>query len=132
MISAAFKLLIASLTAAPLLFSASAVAWQMPLAADGPNLTIDQVRGAYLYPGYEVEPALSWDWTSPPVTSFQVHDLATGRVLMVLVYSDAAAAKTEQRQALANEADPTVGDPHLVAGFGRSVLTGNVDRKSVV
>ena len=74
-----------------------------------------------------------WDWTSPPVSSLQVHDVANGRVLMVLVYPNAAVAQTARLQALRSEqaqnsGTPIAGDrgPHLVMGYGESVWLGNV------
>ena len=68
----------------------TALAQELPLT--GPVMAVDQARGAFSTAGYQVDQTLTWDWTSPPVSTFQVHDLASGRVLMVLVYPTAAAA----------------------------------------
>jgi hypothetical protein len=116
------------------LVAGSALAQEAPPAARVLNrvLNIEQARGAFSAAGYQVDQALNWEWTSPPVSTFQVHDLANGRVLMVMVYPDAAGAQTGWRQALAREPQQSpagvvaASDPHLIAGYGKSVWSGNV------
>src|SRR5205085_12138891 len=69
--------------------------------------------------GYQVDPAYEWEWTSPPVTSFQVHDPVGDRIVMVLVYpSNSAAALARQ--------DASAQREHLVIGYGPSSWNGNV------
>jgi len=92
----------------------------------GPALTVDDVRDAFAGAGYQVDQAHAWDWTSPPVTTFQVRGLADDRVLMVLVYPDAAAAQTVRQQAQALDPDRSDANPHLVPGYGQSVWNANV------
>jgi hypothetical protein len=98
----------------------------------GPVLTVDQVRDIYVGAGYKVDPSYSWDWTSPPVTTFQVNDL-NGRILLVLVYPTATAAVDGRLQAESHELALNAGasitsaaGPHLVVGYGPSVWNGNV------
>jgi len=106
----------------------------MPAAAQGgPLMTVDQVRSAFNAAGYRVDQANTWDWTRPPVTSFEVHGLNDGRVLMVLVYPSTTAANDALLQAESHEQALNAGQastggsgPHLVAGFGESSWSGNV------
>jgi hypothetical protein len=102
----------------------TALAQNLPVA--GPVLAVDQVRGAFSNAGYQVDQTLTWDWTSPPVSTVQVHDVSRGRVLMVLVYPTTAAAQLERSQALAREPRLDGGNPHLIAGYGQSLWRGNV------
>lgn len=90
--------------------------------------SVEQVRDSFSSAGFQVDATLTWDWTAPPVSSIQIHDPAGGRVLLALVYPDAAAADLGRRQALANEPQtPPAGlGPHLVAGYGQSIWRGNV------
>jgi hypothetical protein len=96
-------------------------------------LSVDQVRSAFSSAGYQVDQAESWNWTSPPVTSFEVHDASTGRVVLVLVYLSTAAAQaamldaeTHEQALGAGAPNNETGSPHVVAGYGRSVWDGNV------
>ncbi len=114
------------LVVAGCLWTLAGTALAQDLPVRGPVLAVDQVRGAFSTAGYQVDQTLTWDWTSPPVSTFQVHDLASGRVLMVLVYPTAAAAQAERRQALAREPGLDGGNPHLIAGYGQSLWSGNV------
>jgi hypothetical protein len=120
----------ASIALAVCLWLVAASAQAQDLPAAGPVLSVDQVRSAFT--GYLVDPALNWEWTSPPVTTFQVHDLANGRVLMVLVYPDVAAAQAERGRATMREqdetSDNTIGSigPFLITGYGHSVWNANV------
>jgi hypothetical protein len=102
-----------------------AVAAQDAPTSSGP--TVEQVRGVFTSAGFQVDPAVNWDWTSPPVSTFRVHDPAQSRELMVLVYPDATAAQTGLLQAQAHEQALAIGHgPHLVSGYGESVWRGNV------
>jgi hypothetical protein len=110
--------------------------WRGDPTAPPADLTLDQVRSQFLRRGYDVREALRFDWTSPPVTFFQVRDGlgTTDRVLMVLLYPDSAAARSEHLQAQAR--DETAQNwslvysddhgPRLVPGYGQSVWWQNV------
>src|SRR6266568_5686437 len=121
----------ASRAAAVCLWPVAAGAQQtQPLPATG--LSVDQARQAFAGAGFQVDEALNWSWTSPPVNSFQVHD-PNGRILMVLVYGSTTAAEAERFQAEAHEQalqQPIQSvsgmGPHLVIGYGNSVWRGNV------
>jgi hypothetical protein len=121
-------------TSAVVLLSASPLtaAAQPAQPSPSPSLTVDQVRDSFTSDGFQVDQPHTWDWTSPPVTSFQVHDQTGARVLMVLVYANSAAAHTARRQAQANEqaqdSASTASGPHLVEGYGPSLWNGNVAR----
>jgi hypothetical protein len=100
--------------------------------APSANLTITQVRDSFTNAGFQVDQANTWDWTSPPVTSLQVHDPAGARRLMVLVYANPVTAQAARLQAQAHEESPSSGNissadsPHLVQGYGPSVWNRNV------
>jgi hypothetical protein len=87
--------------------------------------TVEQVRQAFSYAGFTVDAAHTWDWTSPSFTSFQVHDSASDRVLMVLVYPSGVAAEAARLQAASHE-QSSHASPHLVIGYGLSSWNGNV------
>jgi len=96
-------------------------------------LSVDQVREAFSTAGYQVHQAQNWNWTSPPVTSFEVHDSSNGHMVMVLVYPSATAAEaalleaeTHEQALSAGTQTDAGGSPHLIAGYGRSVWNGNV------
>ncbi|HLZ27052.1 MAG TPA: hypothetical protein VKV73_07005 [Chloroflexota bacterium] len=100
-----------------------------PADVSPPTLTVDQVRASFVGAGFQADPALSWTWTSPPVTTLRIFDQASGRVLMALVYPDTHTAQTERLQAQAHEPSAPVLDgygPHLVPGYGESLWRGNV------
>jgi hypothetical protein len=93
----------------------------------------EEVQAAFAAAGYQVDSEESWNWTRPPVTSFQVHDARRDRVLMVFVYSsitasEAARLEAETHEAALNGGLPVISDsgPHLIVGYGPSVWTGNV------
>ncbi len=65
-------------------------------------------------------------WTLPPVTSMQVRDQSSDRVLLVLVYADAAAAQLEHDRAAVRDDYPVNGSPHLVPGYGPGLWNDNV------
>jgi hypothetical protein len=114
------------------LWPAVAVAQAQDASSSGPTLTVEQVRGSFSAAGFQVEQAHIWDWTSPPVTSFQIRDQAGARLLMVLVYPNLAAAHTALLEADAHDETQTSGTqagadrPHLVDGYGPSLWKGNV------
>lgn len=99
-------------------------------------ITVDQVESAFTSAGYHLDQAVNWDWTSPPVTTFQVRDGlgSNDRVLMVFVYSGTSAARSARLLAQAH--DETAQNrglvysdehgPHLVPGYGESVWRRNV------
>jgi len=95
--------------------------------------TTDQVRAAFVGAGYDVGQPDSWNWTSPPVTTFQVRDAGRDRVLMVLVYSSTTAAEAARLEAEVHEQAlnggiPMLSDsgPHILVGYGPSVWNGSV------
>jgi hypothetical protein len=110
-------------------------AWPMSAAAqsDPQVITVDQVRSAFSSAGYAVDQPTTWDWTRPPLTSFEVHGQNDGRVLMVLVYpsmtaaDDALLLAQSHEQAL-NAGQPlsSASGPHIVSGFGTSTWARNV------
>jgi len=89
--------------------------WPVVVAAQSTGPTVEQVRAVYASAGFQVDSALNWDWTSPPVSTFRVHDASQGRELMVLVYPDPAAAQLASSRG-----------SRLVVGYGESVWRGNV------
>jgi len=120
---------------------ASAVVSLFPVAAGAQpaptaEMTVNQVRDDFLGLGYQVDAPTTW-WTNNHVTTFTVSDRAdqgsaSGRMLMVLVYPDTATAQAEMTTAQAHEAAQTTdqtapfGGPHLVPGYGPSILVHNV------
>jgi hypothetical protein len=116
---------------ASLFFSAGAAHAQAATAS--PLLSVDQVRDAFSEAGYQVDQAHAWNWTSPPVTAFQVRDANTGRLIMVLVYQSMTAAQAalleaETHDQALNAGVPTTGGgaPHLITNYGKSVWDRNV------
>jgi len=53
-----------------------------------PNLSPEQARAIFVDAGYQVDQLRIWDWLSPPVRTFQVHDLPRNHLLLVQVYPD--------------------------------------------
>jgi hypothetical protein len=95
-------------------------------------MTVDQVRDAFGGAGYTVDESRTWDWTWPPVTTFQVHTNDT-RVVLVLVYPSLTAAQDARKLAESHEQALESGQPgargsgpHLVSGYGFSDWNGNV------
>jgi len=110
-----------------------AVAQAQPVQPSAPLMTVEQARAAYTAAGYAVDQAYIWDWTRPPVTSFEVHGQNDGRVLMVLVYSSNSAADAARLQGASHEQARNAGqplapgvNPHMVFGYGPSLWSGNV------
>jgi hypothetical protein len=100
---------------------------------NAPPITVEQVRDAFGGAGYALDESRAWDWTWPPVTTFEVHGRSDGRVLMVLVYPSMTAATDARLMAERHEQSLNVGDrvvrgsgPHLVSGYGLSVWNDNV------
>jgi hypothetical protein len=96
-------------------------------------MAVDQVRDAFGGAGYTIDESHAWDWTWPPVTTFEVHGQNDGRVLMVLVYPSLTAAQDARKMAESHEQSLNAGQPaargggpHLVSGFGLSDWNGNV------
>ena len=128
----AHRLLIASVAVA-CLWPAAGAAQAQELPASTPLMTVDQARSAFATAGYRVDQTYNWDWTSPPVSSFQVRDPGNERVVMVLVYPSATAAQAGRLGAQAHEHALAAGQPvrsasgpHLVVGYGQSLWDGNV------
>jgi hypothetical protein len=88
------------------------------------TMSVDAVRDSFVSGGFQVDQPHIWNWMNPPLTSLQIHDPASQRVLMLLIYPDASAAQTARRQALAH--DPGQAEPHLIEAYGPSVWNGNV------
>ncbi len=126
------SLIAAGLGAAICLWPVAAAAQDLMPPADS-GLTVEQARNAFASAGFQVDETITWDWTSPPASSLQVHDIANGRVLMVLVYPNAAMAQTARLQAqkseeAQNSGTPIASDrgPHLLMGYGESVWIRNL------
>jgi hypothetical protein len=101
---------------------ASAVAALFPVVAGAqsiaPTISADELRNDFVRQGYQADLPTTW-WTTDHVITFRVYDFdersqPTGRVLMVLVYPDAAAAERAGAGA------------QLVPGYGPSLLRANV------
>jgi hypothetical protein len=94
---------------------------------------VEQVRSSFASAGFQVDLAHNWDWTSPPTSTFQVHDRARGRVVMALVYPTSMAAQNVRVQAYAHEQQQNLRSgalsgygPHVVMGYGQSFWRANV------
>ena len=94
----ATRSLLATVSAAACLVLVARSAQAQLTTPEEPLLTVDQVRDAFTARGYQVNQVKTWDWTSPPATSLQIQDLASGRALMVLVYSSATPAQAARLQ----------------------------------
>ena len=102
--------------------AASAVVAMVPMTSAGAQplaaMTPEQVRNDYIAQGFVTSQPLTW-WNDGS-TSFVVEDPSersspAARVVMVIVYPDAAVAQSAQQQ-----------NDHLVPGYGPSILQGNV------
>jgi hypothetical protein len=120
--------LAASLAVTACLWPVAASAQDQGVPSNSSGMTVEQVRDSFTSAGFQVDAPLSWDWTTPPVSSIQVHDPAHNRVLMVLVYPNAAAADLGRQQAEANDPSPDAAGfgPHLVVGYGQSTWHAHV------
>jgi hypothetical protein len=56
------------------------------------DYTPDEARAVFVDAGYDVGPITTWNWAVPPVSAFRVEDPQRGRVLLVQIYADEAAA----------------------------------------
>jgi hypothetical protein len=107
-----------------LVIAACSIVAAMPIASAGaqsitePVLTPESIRAEYLAQGFQASTAITW-WTNGS-TTFTVEDPTeqnspSARILMVIVYPDAASAEADHR-----------AGAHLVPGYGPSVWWGNV------
>ncbi len=88
-------------------------------------ITVEQAYTAFSAAGYQVDPIVNWGWLSPSMSTFVVHDPLSERVLMVLVFPDAATAGVFRAQMAAHfQSEAT--DPYVIAGYGPSMWNGNV------
>ena len=100
------------------------VAAQTQTSSD-PVTTPEQAQAAFTSTGYQVDPIQTWGWTTPSVRSFEVHDPATQRVLMVLVFPTAGDAAL-LRGEMALHQESATSNPYLVSGYGPSMWSGNI------
>jgi hypothetical protein len=119
----------AGLAAAVCLLPVAAAAQEAPTSNTA--MTVTQVGGAFSAAGFQADQPIVWNWTSPAVTTIQVHDRAQGRLLMVLVYENDADAQLARQQARVREQlegnqSAEASSPHLVPGYGVSAWRGNV------
>jgi hypothetical protein len=77
-----------------------------------PALSADQARGIFIQAGYQIDQFKTWEWLTPPVTTFQVHDVARNQVLLVQAYPDVAQAEH--------------GSEHMVEGYSASTWIDNL------
>ncbi len=124
--------IIAPATAAVCLWPVAAAAQDVPSGL-GSILTLEQVRGGFASAGYQVDDAVRWDWTSPPVSTVRIRDAATDRVVIALVYPTGEAASAARFRARTAEQKQLPGGaitgnrgPHIVIGYGESVWLSNV------
>ena len=119
-------LIVAAASTAALSASTSAAAVQTGSQASVPSVTMSvaEVRDSFVSGGFQVDQPHVWTWMNPPFTSLQIHDPASQRVLMLMIYPDSASARTARMQALAH--DSGQAEPHLIEGYGPSVWNGNV------
>jgi hypothetical protein len=94
-------------------------------AAPTGDFTADQLRSQYIARGYQAETPVAW-WTPNHVITFRVADPNSSRVVMVLVYPDAATAHLERASAEAREGVASGVGPHLIAGYSASTWIRNV------
>jgi hypothetical protein len=81
------------------LVSDAALAGAAPALPAPVGSSVDQLRQDFARRGYRVEPSIDWQWLSPPVTTFRVHDPHGGRALLVQVFADEAEALRAQQWA---------------------------------
>jgi len=77
-----------------------------------PNLSPEQARAIFVDAGYQVDQLRIWDWLSPPVRTFQVHDLPRNHLLLVQVYPDIPDAQR--------------GSERMVEGYSASIWIDNL------
>jgi len=84
------------LAMATLMLPRSATAAAQPATPLG--FTIEELHTRFVDAGYQVDQPITWDWLSPPVSTFQVHDLRGSRLLLVQLYATVPEAQLgEQR-----------------------------------
>src|SRR5262249_49655921 len=76
------------------------------------NLSVDQACAIFVGAGLQVDLVETWDWLNPPVSTFQVHDIARNHVLLVQVYPDIARAQR--------------GSERMVDGYSASTWIDNL------
>jgi len=94
-------------------------------AASSTDFTPDQLQTQYIAHGYRVDAPVTW-WTPDHVTTLRVSDPASERVVMLLVYPDAATAAAERASAEVREGRSAGMGPRLISGYGYSIWRGNV------
>jgi len=77
-----------------------------------PNLSADQTRTVFVNAGYQVDQLEVWDSLTPPVITFQVHDVARNHVVHVEVYPDVRRAQQ--------------GSERMVEGYSASTWIDNL------
>lgn len=100
----------------------------MPASAQtqtNPSMSAEQAQAAFAQGGFQVDRIVDWGWLVPSVRSFVVHDLATRRVLMVLVFPSVDDAN-QFRGGIAMQQQSSRPDPHILAGYGPSIWSGNL------
>jgi len=103
---------VARLVAASLLLitlrPSTAAAQPVPRA----DFSTEEARDLFVNAGYQVDQPRTWDWLSPAVSTFQVHDLERGRMVLVAVYPNVLDAQHGSRQ--------------LVSGYSASTWIDNL------
>jgi hypothetical protein len=98
-------------------------------SASGPFITAEQARDAFMNAGYKADPIIDRAGRTPSLQTllrtFDVHDPANRRMVMVLVFPSVEAAGLF-RTTLAMDGETNRPDPLLVTGYGPSLWRGNV------
>jgi hypothetical protein len=76
------------------------------------DLSPDEAHTLFVRAGYQVDPLRTWDWLSPPVSTFEVRDAERNRLLLVAVYPDVAQAQR--------------GSVRMVEGYSASTWIDNL------
>ncbi|MBV8714189.1 MAG: hypothetical protein JOZ65_03895 [Chloroflexi bacterium] len=76
------------------------------------NLSANQTRIVFVNACYRVDQLEVWDWLSPPVVTFQVHDVARNHIVLVVVYPDVPQAQQ--------------GSERMVEGYSASTWIDNL------
>lgn len=77
-----------------------------------PNLSADHACTIFANAGYQVDQLEVWDWLSPPVITFQVHDVARNHLLLVQVYPNVPQAQ--------------LGSERMLEGYSASTWIDNL------
>jgi hypothetical protein len=75
------------------------------------DFTADELRADYIAHGYQADAPITW-WTPNKPTTFRVVDPAGNRVLMIIVYPDAATAQAARSSAEMRDSARSVTGPH--------------------